>query len=233
MFLGFLTLIFILLLGVSEVAATTSNFFGLAHTTATNVSILSNTEFIFAILIAIMIFHERLHKKEYFPHIKDSMKLAFDTMVSTSDGYTKYNDDNGEEHYIIYKKLSHFDWILAYEKPKNLLLMGNTTLGELRSTILITSIVIMASGLAGIIIFSSTISRPITRLKRAAENVLEGMLDIKIKLEGSTEMQNLISAFTKITESLRKTTLERDMIKQELNKDKTENSKNDLYFEKR
>ncbi|MDP3780720.1 MAG: DMT family transporter [Nitrosopumilaceae archaeon] len=61
------TLIFILLLGVSEVAATTTNFFGLAHTTATNASILSNTEFIFAILIAIMIFHERLHKKEYLP----------------------------------------------------------------------------------------------------------------------------------------------------------------------
>ncbi len=61
------TLIFILLLGVSEVAAITTYFFGLSHTTATNASILSNTEFIFAILIAIMIFHERLHKKEYLP----------------------------------------------------------------------------------------------------------------------------------------------------------------------
>jgi hypothetical protein len=59
------------------------------------------------------------------------------------------------------------------------------------------------------------------------------MLNIKIKLEGSTEMQDLISTFTKITELLRKTTLERDMIEQELNKDKTDNSKNDLYFEKR
>ena len=61
------TLICILVLGVSEVAATTTNFFGLAHTTATNASILSNTEFIFAILIAVLIFHERLHKKEYLP----------------------------------------------------------------------------------------------------------------------------------------------------------------------
>ena len=61
------TLIFILLLGISEVAAITTYFFGLSHTTATNASILSNTEFIFAILIAIMIFHERLHKKEYLP----------------------------------------------------------------------------------------------------------------------------------------------------------------------
>jgi len=61
------TLIFILLLGISEVAAMTTNFFGLSHTTATNASILSNTEFIFAIMIAILIFHERLHKKELLP----------------------------------------------------------------------------------------------------------------------------------------------------------------------
>lgn len=61
------TLIFILLLGISEVAAITTYFFGLSHTSATNASILSNTEFIFAILIAIMIFHERLNKKEYLP----------------------------------------------------------------------------------------------------------------------------------------------------------------------
>ena len=61
------TLIFILLLGVTEVAATTTNFFGLIHTTATNASILSNTEFIFVILIAVLIFRERLHKKELLP----------------------------------------------------------------------------------------------------------------------------------------------------------------------
>jgi len=61
------TLICILILDISEVAATATNFFGLTHTTASNASILSNTEFIFVILIAILIFHERLHKKEYLP----------------------------------------------------------------------------------------------------------------------------------------------------------------------
>jgi len=61
------TLIFIILLGITDVAAVTTNFFGLSYTTATNASILTNVEFVFVILIAVIIFRERLFKNEILP----------------------------------------------------------------------------------------------------------------------------------------------------------------------
>lgn len=61
------TLIFVLLLGITDVLAVTTNFFGLTHTTAVNASILSNTEIIFVVIIAIAIFHERLQRHEMLP----------------------------------------------------------------------------------------------------------------------------------------------------------------------
>ncbi len=61
------TLIFIILLGITDVAAVTTNFFGLSHTSATNASILTNVEFVFVILIAVAIFRERLFKNEMLP----------------------------------------------------------------------------------------------------------------------------------------------------------------------
>lgn len=61
------TLIFVMLMGVADVLGITTNFFGLQHTTAVNATILINTETIFVILIAIIIFKERLQKRETLP----------------------------------------------------------------------------------------------------------------------------------------------------------------------
>jgi len=65
--LGRKTLIFIILLGIMDVTAVTTYFFGLTHTSAVNASIISNTEIILVVLIAIVIFRERLHKHEMIP----------------------------------------------------------------------------------------------------------------------------------------------------------------------
>jgi drug/metabolite transporter (DMT)-like permease len=61
------TLIFVIIMGVADVIGITTNFFGLQHTTATNATILINTETIFVILIAIIIFKEKLQKRETLP----------------------------------------------------------------------------------------------------------------------------------------------------------------------
>ena len=60
-------LILVLMLGVTDVLAITTNFFGLHHTTAVNATILINTELLFTAIIAFTIFHERIEKKETFP----------------------------------------------------------------------------------------------------------------------------------------------------------------------
>lgn len=61
------SLLFVILLGVTDVAAITTNFFGLNHTTAINATILLNTDLLFVLLIAIIIFKEKITKQESFP----------------------------------------------------------------------------------------------------------------------------------------------------------------------
>lgn len=61
------SLVFVLLLGITDVAAITTNFFGLQHTTAINATILINAESLFVLLIAIIVFKERIQKRETLP----------------------------------------------------------------------------------------------------------------------------------------------------------------------
>lgn len=61
------TLFFVLMLGVTDVLAITTNFFGLNYTTAINATILINTELLFTMIIAITVFRERVQKRETFP----------------------------------------------------------------------------------------------------------------------------------------------------------------------
>jgi len=57
----------IAIIGLAEVSGIITYFFGLKESTAVNASILTNGEIIFSILIALMIFKERLKKREYIP----------------------------------------------------------------------------------------------------------------------------------------------------------------------
>jgi len=66
---GKMTLILLILLGVAEASGTLSYTFGLQETSATNASILVNSETVFAILLGIVIFKAKLSKQEMFPFI--------------------------------------------------------------------------------------------------------------------------------------------------------------------
>jgi len=57
----------VLMLGVTDVLAITTNFFGLHHTTAVNATILINTELLFTMIIAITVFRECVERKEILP----------------------------------------------------------------------------------------------------------------------------------------------------------------------
>lgn len=57
------------IIGVSEAVALITYFFGLKDSTASNASIFSNGEIIFSLLITVMVFKERLQKKEIGPFV--------------------------------------------------------------------------------------------------------------------------------------------------------------------
>ncbi len=65
--IGKTSLFLLLILGVVECTGTLFYTIGLSETSAVNASILGNSETIFAILIGLTIFRERLHSKEIIP----------------------------------------------------------------------------------------------------------------------------------------------------------------------
>ena len=60
-------IIFMVLIGIAEVFGLITYFYGLSDSTAVNASIFSNSEIIFALIIAMLVFKEKLHIKEYIP----------------------------------------------------------------------------------------------------------------------------------------------------------------------
>lgn len=61
------SMFFIVMVGIAEVSALITYFFGLKDSTAVNASIFSNGEIVFSLIIAIVIFKEKLHQKEIMP----------------------------------------------------------------------------------------------------------------------------------------------------------------------
>ena len=58
---------FMALIGIAEVSALITYFYGISTSTAVNASIFSNSEIIFSLVIAMMVFKERLRIKECIP----------------------------------------------------------------------------------------------------------------------------------------------------------------------
>jgi drug/metabolite transporter (DMT)-like permease len=58
---------FMMLIGAAEVSALITYFYGISTSTAVNASIFSNSEIIFALVIAMLVFKERLQIKECIP----------------------------------------------------------------------------------------------------------------------------------------------------------------------
>ncbi|RMW34753.1 MAG: sensor histidine kinase, partial [Nitrosopumilus sp.] len=78
-------------------------------------------------------------------------------------GDGSYFDGTETRHYV-YERLSTFDWILIYEKPESLMLVGQTTLSDLLLTIGIIAFSVTVIGVVSVIIVSSRITKPITKL---------------------------------------------------------------------
>jgi len=67
--MGRRNLIPITIIGLAQVSGLVFYLFGLRQSTAVNASILANGEIVFSTIIALTIFTERLHKKEFFPFL--------------------------------------------------------------------------------------------------------------------------------------------------------------------
>ncbi|HET6458328.1 MAG TPA: DMT family transporter [Nitrosopumilaceae archaeon] len=80
-------LLFLALIGIAESSALITYFFGLHDSTALNASVLNNGEIMFSILIAVIIFREKLQKMERIP-----FAMIIIGMVILPIGYDFYSN---------------------------------------------------------------------------------------------------------------------------------------------
>lgn len=89
----------------------------------------------------------------------------FEEMISNEMGSGKYTVD-GVKNYFVYKKLSTFDWILVYDKPTSLILLGNNSTTDLIISIGVVTVIVSIFGVLGVVLISSRVSKPISELAK-------------------------------------------------------------------
>jgi signal transduction histidine kinase len=146
--------------------------------------------------------------KDFFPSISTiSTSSEFNKDIrnilasdnSTNTGHGTYSA-NGELHYIVYKRLPMFGWILAYEKPYSLMMSDNYNLHNLAVTLLVISLGVIGGGLIAVYILSNRITRPIIEFARKCRN--QDVSDLqRINPSGKDkEINQVIDAFNEMIE---------------------------------
>ena len=137
---------------------------------------------------------------EYFPSvttISDSDKFLkiLDEMNGLDIGEISYSTyiENGEKHFVVFEKLPTFYWILAYDVPYSQLLYGETTLGNLKATLLVISLIVGAGGIGAVFVVSNRISRPITLLADSCKQQDANKLE-RIDLKTDDEINDVANA---------------------------------------
>jgi signal transduction histidine kinase len=145
--------------------------------------------------------------KDFFPSISTiSTSSEFNEDIrnvlannSTNIGHVIYSAD-GELHYIVFKRLPIFGWILAYEKPYSLMMSGNYNLHNLAVMLFVISLGIIAGGLIAIYILSDRITHPIIDFARKCRNQDVSNLQRITPIGKDKEINQVIDAFNEMIE---------------------------------
>ena len=137
---------------------------------------------------------------EYFPSVttvsdSDKFSKILDEMNGLDIGEISYSTyiENGEKHFVVFEKLPTFYWILAYDVPYSQLLYGETTLGNLKATLLVISLIVGAGGIGAVFVVSNRISRPIILLADSCKQQDANKLE-RIDLKTDDEINDVTNA---------------------------------------
>jgi len=155
---------------------------------------------------------------EYFPPVSkilpDDVFSELLTNLKTHDyGALSYTGDDGYIYHGVYSELTTFGWILFYQEDQELMLSEHSTfLGNIQNTVFAISGITFAGSIFSIMVISSTITRPLTKLQKHTKNIIDGKLDEKIQIKNNDELGDLAESFNLMSDSLKKTIqLERDL----------------------
>ena len=137
---------------------------------------------------------------EYFPSVttvsdSDKFLKILDEMNGLDIGEISYSTyiENGEKHFVVFEKLPTFYWILVYDVPYSQLLYGETTLDNLKATLLVISLIVGAGGIGAVFVVSNRISRPITLLADSCKQQDANKLE-RIDLKTDDEINDVANA---------------------------------------
>ena len=137
---------------------------------------------------------------EYFPSVttvsdSDKFLKILDEMNGLDIGEISYSTyiENGEKHFVVFEKLPTFYWILVYDVPYSQLLYGETTLGNLKATLLVISLIVGAGGIGAVFVVSNRISRPIILLADSCKQQDANKLE-RIDLKTDDEINDVTNA---------------------------------------
>jgi signal transduction histidine kinase len=142
---------------------------------------------------------------EYFPSIQTVFASSeyneiIQEMPKNSEGSATYSKD-GELQYVNYRQLPTFGWILVYEKPYSLMLVGDTNLENLRTTIGFVASAITAGGLLAVFVVSYRIAQPIKKLAKECKDEDPANLQ-KISVTTTDEVNDVSTAVNEIIDKV-------------------------------
>lgn len=147
--------------------------------------------------------------KDFFPSIstistssefnKDIRNILASNNNSTNTGHVTYSED-GELHYIVFKRLPMFGWILAYEKPYSLMMSDNYNLHNLAVMLFVISLGVIGGGLIAVYMLSDRITRPIIDFARKCRNQDVSNLQIINPIGKDKEINQVVDAFNEMIE---------------------------------
>jgi signal transduction histidine kinase len=146
--------------------------------------------------------------ENYFPPVfavsdSDEFNNLVKEIKIKENGVGAYHK-NGELYHVVYEKLPTFDWVLVYEIPHSLILSGDETLDNLKSTIMVVGVTIILTAFVVIFFISERLTRPIRKLIKACseQNIQDPRpIDISAKDEIKDISNAINSMVAKISDN--------------------------------
>ncbi|GER92468.1 sensor histidine kinase [hot springs metagenome] len=143
--------------------------------------------------------HEIISSREVMESLSDTMKHRMKSLFHTHITEGKY------EEYPLYIKDKNIGKLLSRPFEKDVIKEKEAVFRMRSKNFIIVSFLIAGVGsLIVALFFSQYLSKPLTDLKTAAENIAKGHLDVKITPKTSDEVGKLSESFNIMAESLRK-----------------------------
>ncbi len=145
------------------------------------------------------------------PEVQEALAtLTYGSSLRFSDTLKK------EMLYVAIPVLSHENELLSYLRLSLFVTEINSLFGDLKTRILLISLVIAVLSLLGAVFYSRSLSKPIKELAVAAHTIGQGNFDVMVNLHREDELKKLSDSFNYMTSHIKDLFTERKQVEDAL-----------------